>query len=151
MFLRNSITSLQGIGTKRRPLFEKLLGTRVMDVLMHLPCDLIHRRFINHITEAKEGEMITVIGEVLTHNPPPYPRKPYSVSCFDGKCFFDLVFFHTKGPYLQSALPLQSKRLISGKLERFQDRWKITHPDHISSPDDEMNRNGPEPVYPLTT
>jgi ATP-dependent DNA helicase RecG len=151
MFLRNSITSLQGIGTKRRPLFEKLLGTRVMDVLMHLPCDLIHRRFVNHVNDAKEGEMITVIGEVLTHNPPPYPRKPYSVSCFDGKCFFDLVFFHTKGPYLQSALPLQSKRLISGKLERFQDRWKITHPDHISSPDDEMNRNGPEPVYPLTT
>lgn len=151
MYLRNPITSLQGIGTKRKALFEKLLGTRVMDVLMHLPCDLIHRRFVKSVIQANEGEMITVIGEVMTHNPPPHPRKPYSVTCFDGEYFFDLVYFHGKGSYLQTALPINAKRLISGKLERFQDRWKITHPDHIASPDELQNLSGPEPVYPLTT
>jgi len=151
MNLRNPITSLQGIGTKRKALFEKLLGTRVMDVLMHLPCDLIHRRFVKSVTQGKEGEMITVIGEILTHHPPPHPRKPYSVACFDGEHFFDLVFFHGKGSYLQTTLPIHSKRLISGKLERFQDRWKITHPDHIGNPDEQEHLSGPEPVYPLTT
>jgi ATP-dependent DNA helicase RecG len=151
MFLRSPITCLQGIGTKRRPLFEKLLGTRVIDVLMHLPCDLIHRRFVKNVTQAKEGEMITVIGEVIKHNPPPHPRKPYSVTCFDGQYFFDIVYFHGKGSYLQSALPINAKRLISGKLERFQDRWKITHPDHIVNTDEQDSLSGPEPVYPLTT
>jgi len=65
--------------------------------------------------------------------------------------FFDLVFFHGKGSYLQTTLPIHSKRLISGKLERFQDRWKITHPDHIGNPDEQEHLSGPEPVYPLTT
>lgn len=151
MYLRNPITSLQGIGTKRRPLFEKLLGTRVMDVLMHLPCDLIHRRFVKSVRDAREGEVITVIAEVQSHHPPPHPRKPYAVTCFDGTAFFDLVFFHGKGSFLQTSLPIHSKRLISGKLERFHDRWKIHHPDHIAPVEEQQLLAGPEPVYPLTT
>ncbi|MCE3230903.1 MAG: ATP-dependent helicase RecG [Alphaproteobacteria bacterium] len=150
MFLRNPITSLQGVGSKRRPLFERLLGVRVMDALMHLPCDLIHRRFVESVTQARAGEVVTVIGEVISHTPPAYPRKVYAVTCFDGRCFFDLVFFHGKASYLQTLLPLHTKRLISGKLERFQDRWKIPHPDHIEIPGERQLR-GPEPVYPLTT
>lgn len=151
MFLRNPITSLQGVGVKRRPLFERLLGTRVMDALMHLPCSLINRRLVKSVSLAKAGETITVMGEVKAHHPPSYARKPYSVSCFDGASFFDLVFFHAKAPYLQTILPINSKRLISGKLEKFQGRWKITHPDHIADPDEHQKLCGPEPVYPLTT
>lgn len=151
MFLTQPLTSLQGIGTKRRALFERLLGPRVIDALMHLPCDVVNRRFVTSVTQAKEGEIITVIGEVITHRPPSYRGKPYSVSCFDGRHFFDLVFFHAKPAYLQTALPLKTKRLITGKLERFQDRWKISHPDHITAPEDQANFSGPEPVYPLTT
>ena len=151
MFLTNPITSLQGIGSKRRSLFERLLGPRVVDALMHLPCDMVNRRFVKSVSEAKEGEVITVMGEVISHTPPSYYRKPYSVSCFDGKYFFDLVFFHGKPSYLQTTLPINTKRLISGKLERFQDRWKMTHPDHIAHPEEERQISGPEPVYPLTT
>jgi ATP-dependent DNA helicase RecG len=151
MFLTSPITSLQGIGSKRRQLFERLLGSRVIDALMHLPCDVVSRRFIKSVVEAKEGEVITVMGEVISHTPPSYYRKPYSVSCFDGKYFFDLIFFHGKPSYLQTTLPINAKRLISGKLERFQDRWKMTHPDHIARPEDEHQVCGPEPVYPLTT
>lgn len=151
MSLTSPITSLQGIGTKRRPLFERLLGARVMDALLHLPCDIIHRRFVGSVTEAKAGDVITVIGEVISHTPPSYPHKVYSVSCFDGKYFFDLVFFHGKGSYLQTILPIKTKRVISGKLERYQDRWKIPHPDHISPLEEQKNLIGAEPVYPLTT
>ena len=151
MFLTNPITSLQGIGSKRKQLFERLLGARVMDALMHLPCDVVNRRFVKSVVEAKEGEVITVIGEIISHTPPSYKRKPYSVSCFDGKYFFDLIFFHGKPSYLQTTLPLKAKRLVSGKLERFQDRWKMTHPDHIALVEDQQLVCGPEAVYPLTT
>jgi len=151
MFLTNPITSLQGVGSKRRQLFERLLGERVMDALMHLPCDLVNRRFVKSVVEAKEGEVITVMGEIISHTPPSYHRKPYSVSCFDGKYFFDLIFFHGKPSYLQTTLPINAKRLISGKLERSQGRWKMTHPDHIARPEEQQQICGPEPVYPLTT
>lgn len=148
--LQNLITSLPGVGTKRRPLFERLLGPRVMDVLLHLPCDIVHRRFVNNVSQARTGEIITVIAEITSHNPPPVRRKPYSVTCFDGQQFFDLVYFHAKPAYLQSILPLQTKKLISGKLERYQDRWKITHPDYITHPDEQNHLSGAEAIYPLT-
>ena len=151
MFLTNPITSLQGIGSKRKQLFERLLGARVMDALMHLPYDVVNRRFVKSVVEAKEGEIITVVGEIISHTPPSFHRKPYSVSCFDGTYFFDLIFFHGKPSYLQTTLPLKAKRLISGKLERFQDRWKMTHPDHIALVEDQQLVCGPEAVYPLTT
>jgi len=151
MFLTTPLTSLDGIGSKRRPLFERLLGSRVMDALMHLPCDLVNRRLVSSVSEGKKGETVTVVGEVISHTPPSYPRKVYTVCCFDGRCFFDLIFFHGKGSYLQTALPIQSRRIISGKLELFQDRWKIAHPDHIAPLENQQELSGPEPVYPLTT
>jgi ATP-dependent DNA helicase RecG len=52
---------------------------------------------------------------------------------------------------LQKILPLKSKRLITGKLERFQDKWKIVHPDTVTSPEDASYFTGSEPVYPLAT
>jgi ATP-dependent DNA helicase RecG len=121
-----------------------------MDALMHLPCDIIQRKFVKSINQAKTGEVVSVIAEVMSHNPPPVRRKPYSVTCFDGQEFFDLVFFHARPAYLQSTLPPQTKRLISGKLERYQNKWKITHPDHITHPDEQAQFSGSEPVYPLT-
>ncbi|MBM3467882.1 MAG: ATP-dependent DNA helicase RecG [Alphaproteobacteria bacterium] len=151
MFLNQPITCLSGVGTKRRSLFERLLGLRVIDALMHLPCDIVHRRFVKNVSQGQEGEVIAIVAEVAKHSPSFHPRKPYSVSCFDGTSFFDLVFFRGKASYLQSALPINSKRLISGKLERFQDRWKITHPDYITTPDNLTLVSGAEPIYPLTT
>ena len=148
MFLSSPLTALQGIGVQRRPLFERLFGSRVIDALMHLPCDLMHRRFVETVTKAKVGDRVTVVGEVISHTPPTQKGKPYYISCFDGHYFFDLVYFHGKEPYLQKILPLKSKRLITGKLERFQDRWKIVHPDTVTSPEEAGHLTGPEPVYP---
>lgn len=149
--LLKPITALSGVGTKRRPLFERLLGSRVVDALMHLPCDLIHRYFVKTVAEAKEGDIVTVVGEVINHRPPVRRGKPYYVTCFDGRYFFDLVFFQGRASYLESVLPLKSKRLVTGKLERFQDKWKIVHPDYITNPEGYQDLSGPEPVYPLTT
>lgn len=151
MFLTSPLTALQGIGVQRRPLFERLFGSRVIDALMHLPCDVMHRRFVETVTKSKAGDRVTVVGEVISHTPPTQKGKPYYISCFDGHYFFDLVYFHGKGPYLQKILPLKSKRLITGKLERFQDRWKIVHPDTVTSPEEAQHFTGVEPVYPLTT
>ena len=150
MFLTRPLTVLQGVGTKRKTLFERLLGRRVADALMHLPCDIIHRRQVNSVLEAREGEVIIIAAEVISHRPPLYANKPYAVSCFDGRYFFDIIFFRANVPYIQSILPLKSKRLVTGKLERYQDQWKIVHPDTVTLPENAGQLTGPEPVYPLT-
>lgn len=151
MFLNQPLTSLSGIGNKRRPLFERLLGMRIVDALMHLPCDLIKRRLVQKITQAQAGEIISVIAEIVSHTPPSYFKKPYIISCSDGQTLFDLTFFNGKAAHLKTILPVQQKRLISGKLEKFQGHWKIIHPDYILKPEEAFQLTQSEPVYPLTT
>jgi ATP-dependent DNA helicase RecG len=150
LFLIQPITVLKGVGSQRRALFERLLGTRVVDALQHLPCDIIFRRLIDNVQEAKEGENIAIIVEVSAHHRPPVTRKPYAVSCFDGKYFFDVIFFRASEDYIKSSLPVNTKRLLTGKVEQYGGKWKIVHPDSIALPENTDQFARAEPVYPLT-
>jgi ATP-dependent DNA helicase RecG len=61
-----------------------------------------------------------------------------------------LIFFHARGDYLERVLPLGEERLISGKLEVFDHRAQMVHPEYILrlEASDELPQF--EPIYPLT-
>ncbi len=60
------------------------------------------------------------------------------------------MFFHAHADYLNKTLPVGSKRIISGKIERFAHRLQMAHPDHIVAPEEEGGLVMQEPVYRLT-
>src|SRR3546814_4894411 len=62
----------------------------------------------------------------------------------------ELVFFHAHRDYLMKMLPPGEVRVVSGKLEVFNDRLQMTHPDHIAPPSEAASLQTVEPVYPLT-
>lgn len=150
-FLTAPLTSLPGVEGKRKALFERLLGKRVIDALFHLPSQILYRREVKTISEAKEHEYITLTATVIEHCPPARRGKPYRVLCSDGNTLFEVVFFKARVDYIKNFLPLHAQRVISGKAERFLNQWKITHPDHIGSMNTLSEWVGPEPIYPLTT
>ena len=61
-----------------------------------------------------------------------------------------MIFFHARGDYLERILPLGEERLISGKLEVFDHRAQMVHPEYILRLEaiDELPQF--EPIYPLT-
>src|SRR3546814_18798231 len=61
----------------------------------------------------------------------------------------ELVFFHAHRDYLMKMLPPGEVRVVSGKLEVFNDRLQMTHPDHIAPPSEAASLQTVEPVYPL--
>jgi ATP-dependent DNA helicase RecG len=61
-----------------------------------------------------------------------------------------LIFFHARGDYLERILPLGEERLISGKLEVFDHRAQMIHPEYILRPEAQDELPQFEPVYPLT-
>jgi ATP-dependent DNA helicase RecG len=61
-----------------------------------------------------------------------------------------LIFFHARGDYLERILPLGEERLISGKLEVFDHRAQMVHPEYILWPEAQDALPQFEPVYPLT-
>ncbi|MCI5046194.1 MAG: ATP-dependent DNA helicase RecG [Aquisalinus sp.] len=145
-------TYLPGVGPKVAALINKVAGPRVIDLLFTLPTGLIDRSARPKITEAVEGQLVTLEVSIDKHQPPPkgMSRLPYKVLCSDESGFITLAFFHARADYLLKMLPEGSKRLISGKIERFSGGLQIVHPDHIVDPEKADELPLFEPVYPLT-
>jgi len=144
------VTSLPGVGPRYGKLFERLAGPHIVDLLWHLPVEIIDRSFTPKIADAPAGAIATITVTVDAHEPPRNPRQPYRVRCRDETGFLHLVFFHAKGDYLERLLPVGAVRVVSGKVEHFNNQVQITHPDHVESPDAMVRLKTIEPVYPLT-
>jgi ATP-dependent DNA helicase RecG len=143
------VTSLSGIGPRLRGLFEKLAGSHVVDLLWHLPTGIIDRRARPTVSEAPAGTIATLRVRVDAHLPG-HGRRPYRVRCHDASGFLHLVYFHIKGDYLAKLLPVGAERIVSGRIEHFNNEVQITHPDHVVSPEEEARLKPIEPVYGLT-
>ena len=143
-------SSLPGVGPRNAKLFEKLAGEHVADLLWHLPVGIIDRRFAPQVMQAPEGAICTLTLRIHKHKPPHNPRLPYKVTASDDSGFIELVFFHAREDWLRRALPEGETRVVSGKVERFQDKPQMTHPDHIGTLDELASLQTVEPVYGLT-
>jgi len=145
-----TITGLPGVGPKVAKQLEKLAGPRIVDLLWHLPREIVDRRFSPKVAAAPFGPVVTLTVRVESHFPARDRRSPYRVLCGDETGFLYLVFFHARQDYLQRVLPIGSTRIVSGRLERFRDQIQMPHPDHIVPPDQAESIRRVEPVYPMT-
>jgi ATP-dependent DNA helicase RecG len=144
------VTSLPGIGPRMGKLYERLVGPQIVDLLWHLPVEIIDRGFMPKVVDAPTGAIATLTVTVEAHQKPGNPRQPYRVRCRDETGFLFLVFFHVKGDYLERLLPVGATRVVSGRIEHFNNQIQITHPDHILEPTAAQSMKPIEPVYRLT-
>ena len=151
--------SLAGIGPRMEILLKKALRLppgvaepRVIDLLWHTPTGVIDRRATPTITEAVPGTIATLEVRVLKHKPAPRGnnRAPYKVTCEDDSGRIDLVFFHVDHRFVERQLPVGSIRTVSGRIESYNDKKQMTHPDYIVAPEARADLPLLEPVYPLT-
>ena len=144
------VTTLKGVGARTAVLIEKVAGPHVVDLLWHLPSDIIDRRYTPKIADAEPDMIATITIRVTQHYKPHNQRQPYKITVMDDTGAMTLVFFRARADYLLKILPKGEVRVISGKVEKFGDTLQMTHPDHIVTEDDIESLNKVEPVYPLT-
>jgi len=144
------IERLPGIGKRTKVAVERLAGGRWRDLLFHLPVGLIDRRYRPTIAAATPGAIVTLEVTVDEHQPAQNKRMPYRVLCSDDSAELTLVFFHARADWLKKQLPEGEKRIISGKLEHYQDNAQITHPDYMVDPAHPEEMPDLETIYPLT-
>jgi ATP-dependent DNA helicase RecG len=154
-----SASNLAGIGPRMQLLLKKALRlppgvaeTRVIDLLWHTPAGVIDRRATPTVAAAVPGTIATLKVRVLRHRGPPHgnSRAPYKVACEDETGRIDLVFFHAEPRFIQRQLPEGSLRYVSGRVEVYNDRKQMPHPDYIVAPEARAELPMLEPVYPLT-
>ncbi|WP_457153367.1 ATP-dependent DNA helicase RecG [Mesorhizobium sp. P5_C1] len=153
------ITSLAGVGPKVGALIEKVVtadlgdrAARAGDLLFVLPHTVIDRRNRPGIALAAEGSIVTLEVRVDRHQPPPRGNRsvPYRVYAHDDTGEIALTFFHAHASYLEKAMPEGEHVVVSGRMEWFNGRPTMVHPDHIALASEAENLPLVEPVYPLT-
>ncbi len=151
--------SLAGIGPRMELLLKKALRLppgvgepRIIDLLWHMPTGVIDRRASPTVAAAVPGTIATLDVRVLKHKPVPRgnARAPYKVVCEDDTGTIDLVFFHAERKLIERQLPVGSQRTISGRVESYNDKKQMAHPDYIVAPEARADLPLLEPVYPLT-
>ncbi len=144
------IRTLAGVGPKLEKLIAKVAGPRLVDLVFDLPVGVVDRSYRPRLMEAEPGRIATVAVNVLEHKPSRVKGQPYRVMVSDDSAVMDLVFFHGVADYLNSQLPTGSRRVVSGRIERFKDRPQMAHPDYIVPPEQIASLPAHEPVYGLT-
>src|SRR5690606_19064194 len=104
------------------------------------------------IAAAPEGAIVTLELRVDRHQPSPRgrPNVPYRVFAHDDTGEIALTFFHAHAAWLEKQLPEGGHVVVSGKMEWFNGRPSMVHPDHIVAAADAGGLPDVEPVYPLT-
>ena len=131
-------------------------GSRIIDLLFHLPRYFLERKKIEQITEEDIGKNVILKLRVVDHIPSikgRYGRKtPYQVVCInDKRQNVVLSFFNYKTPqYLKKILPINSLKIISGKIQRFNNDFEISHPEYIVEQNEGYKIPECEPIYSLT-
>ncbi|MEE2934283.1 MAG: ATP-dependent DNA helicase RecG [Pseudomonadota bacterium] len=142
-------TTLKGVGPRLAKSIEALAGPNLVDLIWHMPREIIDRRLKPTISDAPIGSVCTLTITILKHERG-FKRSPYKVRCSDKTGTITLVFFHPKEDYLLRVLPVGERRLVSGFVEQFNDGKQITHPDYILKVEEAETLPSVEPVYPLT-
>lgn len=149
-------TTLSGVGPKRAQSIARAVGrddaisTRILDVLFHLPHNVIDRRFRPKIANLVEDTIATVQVRVGRHDIPKLKNLPYRVHCYDDTGELVLVFFGARGTYLEKQLPEGETRFISGRVAAYGGTMQMVHPDHIVDEAGLASLPLIEPVYGLS-
>ena len=153
------VSSLSGIGPKLAKALTRLLRgnenedeARIVDLLFHIPHSVIDRRNQPGIANALDGAIATFEVHVNRHFPPPRGnrRVPYRINVHDQTGELGLVFFHPRADWLEKAMPVGEKRFISGRIEWFNGKLNMVHPDYMVSEAEFAELPLMEPVYGTT-
>src|SRR5215471_4354640 len=150
------VTSLAGVGPKQDKLLRYLLGRdetpRLIDLVLHLPSNVIDRRSRPKIRDAVPGTVVTLEVTVDRHRPSPprNKRAPYLVYASDDTGQVVLTYFRAQPGFVEKLLPVGAKRFVSGTLQTYDGVPQIVHPDRVVDEAAFAKLSGIDPVYPLT-
>ncbi len=129
---------LPGIGPKTAKLLDRLLArpgeqARPIDLLFHAPINVVDRRIRPTLAEAPLDTLILVKTRIVEHRRPQgrHSKGPYKVLVEDDTGDAELVFFLANPEWIERSLPIGETRWISGRIELYDGRRQIVHPDRV--------------------
>jgi ATP-dependent DNA helicase RecG len=129
--LFGDLNNLAGIGPKTVSNLKNISIEKPRDFLFTLPFSVLDRLPVNSVRGVTSSQIVTVEVLVKAHKVSRSRASAYIVIVQDSEVDFQLVFFNARKQYLESLLPVGERRIISGKLEFYDDVPQIAHPHHV--------------------
>lgn len=135
--------------------------TTVRDLLLHAPRRYVERGQLSDLSSLHEGDEVTVVAEVRSARVKPMRggrNQMLEVIVTDGTAELSLTFF--RQAWRAKELSPGRRGLFAGKVNRFNRRLQLTHPDYLILSEDDAAAAGIAaardfagsliPVYPAT-
>ncbi len=141
------ITDLRGVGATIAERVARVCGgSRVLDLLFHMPDGYVDRRAAPAIKDALPGTVVTLEIEVVSVDPPGRgTRQPWRVVAQDDTGFVEIAFWKERPPLFRP----KAKLAVSGKLEAFGNRLQLKEARAVPA-EQRAQLQTLEPVWPLT-
>lgn len=150
-FIFQHLETMPMVGEKFGALLSRLVGgNRVIDLLLHMPSNYIQRNQIAQIKDAQHDQMVTLKVKVEQHFQNKRKGSPYQIIVSDDSGFLNLSYFHLKEQILQNLYPIGATKIISGKIENYQHKKQMIHPDYCVNMDQRNQIPAIESIYPLS-
>lgn len=147
-----SVRFIKGIGPKRFEALKRLGVETIKDLLYFYPRRYEDRTKIKKISELELNEETAVQCEILALGVRPLKNlNIFEMVVGDQTGMITAVWFNQ--PYLKNQFKMGDKLLLSGKVEKYQERLQFNSPDfeRIEQDDiDPVHIGRITPIYPLT-
>ena len=131
-YLLSDLSTLKGVGPKTVNLLKKKKINNIFDLLWKLPRTFTDRSLSSKIRDLHIGENQTITIIPQKYYFPRIRNLPNKVLCTDDTGELDCIFFNSYEGYIKKILPLGKEITISGKINRFRNRYQLTNPKYIS-------------------
>ena len=149
--LYNKIDKLNGFGPKNILLFDKLCGSRLLDIIFHLPNSIIKRIKINSLKDEYIYKRIIINGKVKS-TWSSYKKPKISIVTLEvNDQILEIIYFNVNRNWFLNNFIKDNEITISGELIRKGNKWQVIHPDYIQIKKLEEIIPIYETTYPLTS
>lgn len=148
-FLNQPITKIQGVGEKAAEALARIRIRNVKDLLLHIPINILERKFMPPILKDGEQVILQLNVEILEQPNSKFSRnKPYKIYCSYNKYHVNLVYFNFAPYYIIDKLSVNQKITVCGKLDFFGKEYSISHPEIDITGSNKFIKT--QVIYPLT-
>ena len=141
---------IRGVGPRTAQAIARIGLERVVDLVFHLPSGCLDRRPRESLAGVAPGDTVTVLVRVAEHHPPRRDTQPYRIVVQGGGLLFELLYFRPRKDWLKGALPEGAVRVVSGRVDFYDGRLQMAHPDLVLTEAEAAALPPFEPVYGLT-
>ncbi len=144
------VETLKGVGAGLARPLSRLGLERMIDLLFHLPTGIVQRQRVAKLDDAEIGQQI-IIEVTARQYRQSSQRGPFRVHAEDANGdHLTIAWFGGGGGYAKKLMPLDERRVVSGRLDIFGNDRQMVHPDYVVAPDEATKIGLSESIYPLS-